>query len=566
MASKKKILIVGGVAGGASCAARARRMSEAAEIIIFERGPYVSFANCGLPYYVGNVIKEEESLLVATPDLFRERYNIEVRLESEVMSIDRQRQQIEVHNRRNGRAYRESYDALVLAPGSSPIRPPLPGIDLDGILTLRTIPDSRQIRMWIEERNARRAVVVGGGFIGLEMTENLVNRGLSATLIEASSQVMPPIDPEMASSLHDHLIAKRVQLRLNERVTGFERNPDGALSVSTAAGKQYKSDLVILAIGIRPEVGLARASGIEIGDRGGIRVDEQMRTSDKRIWAVGDAIEVKDFVTGQWITLPLAGPANRQGRISADVILGRNARFRGTQGTAICKVFDLTVAITGASEKNLKACGIQGRLAKYEKIYLHPGHHAGYYPGAKPITIKLLFSTEGGKILGAQAVGEEGVAKRIDVIATAIQMGATVFDLEEVELCYAPQFGSAKDPVNIAGMIAANVLRGDAPVIHWESVHPDQQIILDVRDPDEFNADHYEGSMNMPLGEMRLRMKELPADDEILTYCAVGQRSYYASRALSQYGFNVRNISGGYKSLVAYEQAASAANPGAKKS
>jgi NADPH-dependent 2,4-dienoyl-CoA reductase/sulfur reductase-like enzyme/rhodanese-related sulfurtransferase len=553
VSEKKKILVVGGVAGGASCAARARRMSEAAEIIILERGPYVSFANCGLPYYVGNVIKEEEHLLVATPELFRERFNIEVRVENEVLSIDRFKRQIEVRDRKSHRIYRESYTALVLAPGSAPVRPPLPGIDMDGVLALRTIPDSRQIRQWIEERKAKCAVVVGGGFIGLEMTENLANRGLSVTIVEASNHLIPPIDPEMASPLHNHLITKRVALNLGQAVTGFELNPDGRIAVCTATGAKHMGDLVILAIGVQPEAGLARAAGIEIGERGGIRVDDQMRTSDKHIWAVGDAIEVKDFVIGQWTTLPLAGPANRQGRIAADVILGRDARFRGTQGTAICKVFDLTVAVTGACEKNLKRCGIGDKPAKYEKIYLHPGHHAGYYPGAKPISIKLIFSTEDGKILGAQAIGEEGVAKRIDVIATLIQMGATVFDLEEVELCYAPQYGSAKDPVNIAGMIAANVLRGDAPLVHWDKVNPGRQTILDVRDPEEFKADHLEGADNIPLGQLRRRIGELNRDSEILTYCAVGQRSYYASRALRQYGFNAQNISGGYKSLVAYE-------------
>jgi NADPH-dependent 2,4-dienoyl-CoA reductase/sulfur reductase-like enzyme/rhodanese-related sulfurtransferase len=551
--SGKKILIVGGVAGGASCAARARRMSESAEIFVFERGPYVSFANCGLPYFVGNVIKEEEALLVATPTLFRERFNIEVRVENEVLSIDRKHRKIEVHDRINDSYYHESYDALVLAPGSAPIRPPFPGIDLDGILALRTIPDSRQIRQWIEERNAKRAVVVGGGFIGLEMTENLANRDLSVTLIEASDQLMPLIDPEIASPLQDYLITKRVALNLGQAVTGFERDSDGAIAVSTATGAKYKGDLVILAIGVRPAAGLAREAGLEIGERGGIRVDDQMRTSDERIWAVGDAIEVKDFVLGQWTTLPLAGPANRQGRIAADVILGRDARFRGTQGTAICKVFDMTVAVTGASEKALKRCGIRNKPASFEKIYLHPGHHAGYYPGAKPITIKLLFSIDDGKILGAQAIGEEGVAKRIDVIATAIQMGATVFDLEEAELCYAPQYGTAKDPINIAGMIAANYLRGDAPLIHWNNVDPGRQTVLDVRDPDEFNADHLDGAINIPLGQLRQRMAELNHQNEILTYCAVGQRSYYASRALRQYGFNARNICGGYKSLVAYE-------------
>ncbi len=553
MASKKKILIVGGVAGGASCAARARRMSESAEIIVFERGPYVSFASCGLPYYVGNIITDEEELLVATPKLFEKRFNIEIRLESEVLSIDRQNRQIEVQNRQTGQTYRETYDALVLAPGSAPIRPPLEGIDLDGVLTLRTIPDSRQMRRWIEDRKAKNVAVVGGGYIGLEMTENLVNRGLSVTLFEEASQVMSPLDPEMASPIHDYLITKRVNLLLYQKVIGFEQNPDGTISILTGSGKKHKTDLVILAIGVKPEVELARTAGIEIGELNGIRVDDEMCTSDECIWAAGDAVEVRDFVTGQWALYPLAGPASRQGRIAADAILGRKARFRGTQGTAVCKVFDMTVAITGASEKGLQAQGVQGQPARYEKIYLHPDNHAGYYPGATRISIKLLFSTDDGKILGAQAVGEEGVAKRIDVIAMAIQMGATVFDLEEAELCYAPQFGSARDPANLAGMVAANVLRGDAPLIHWEAVDPDRQTIIDVREPDEFNADHYEGALNIPLEELRQRMKELSKEAEILAYCAIGERSYLASRILLQHGFRVRNISGGYKSLVAYE-------------
>jgi NADPH-dependent 2,4-dienoyl-CoA reductase/sulfur reductase-like enzyme/rhodanese-related sulfurtransferase len=555
LTDKKKLLIVGGVAGGASCAARARRLSETADIIIFERGPYVSFANCGLPYYVGNVIKEEQDLLIATPELFRDRFNIEVRLENEVLSIDRERRRIEVRNHRTGAAYHESYDALVLAPGAGPIRPPLPGIDLEGILTLRTIPDSRLMKQRIEEKKVRRVVVVGGGFIGLEMIENLANLGLSVTLVEASDQLMPPMDPEMAAPLLNYLITKKIAVRLGQAVTGFEKNPDGTITVQTAKGARHAADLVLLAIGVRPETALARAAGLEIGERGGIRVNDQMRTNDPRIWAVGDAIEVSDFVLDQWTTLPLAGPANRQGRIAADAIFGRNSKFRGTQGTAICKAFDMTVAITGASEKSLKRWGIRNQPVKYEKVYLHPGHHAGYYPGAKPISIKLIFSIEDGRILGAQAIGEEGVDKRIDVIATAIQLGATVFDLEEAELCYAPQYGMAKDPINLAGMIAANVLRGDAPLIHWNDVRPDKHTVLDVREPYEFNADHLEGAVNLPLGQLRRRIGELNRDDEILAYCAVGHRSYYATRALRLRGFNARGVSGGYKSLLAYESA-----------
>ena len=489
-----RILIVGGVAGGASCAARARRLSEKAEIIIFERGPYVSFANCGLPYYVGDVITEEKELFVATPQRFKERFNVEVRTRSEVQSIDREKREIEVRDEDTGRTYREEYDALVLAPGAAPVRPPIPGIDLPGIFSLRTIHDSRQIKEQIAGGKARRAVVVGGGFIGLEMTENLVRRGLSVTIVEALPQVMPPVDPEMALPIQDHLTAKGVSLCLNDAVAGFEQRPgENAISVVTRSGHRYVCDMVLLAIGVRPENTLAKQAGLEIGQLGGIRVDDRMRTSDERIWAVGDAVEVKDFMSGEWNLLPLGGIANRQGRIAADVILGRRVGFRGGQGTMVCGVFDITVAATGLSEKALNRSKVQGRERRYEKVYLHPGHHASYYPGARPIAMKLIFSQGDGKVLGAQAVGEEGVEKRIDVIAMAIQKGATVFDLEEAELCYAPQFGSAKDPVNIAGMIAANALRGDALVAHWAEARSAQTYVLDVREPAEFANGHAGG-------------------------------------------------------------------------
>ncbi len=442
---KQRILIVGGVAGGASCAARLRRLSEEVEITIFERGPYVSFANCGLPYYVGNVITDERDLLIATPQLFRSRFNIDVRVQSDVQAIDRERCEIEVRNIQKGEVYREGYDVLVLAPGASPIRPPLPGIDLPGIHTLRTIPDSRQIREWIVEREVKRAIVVGGGFIGLEMAENLTKRGISVTIIEMLPQVMPAIDPEIAILIQDHLITNGVSLCLDDAVAGFVHSNDGsAISVSTKSGENYETDMVLLAIGVRPEVTLARQAGLEIGALGGVRVDDHMCTSDERIWAVGDAVEVRDFITGEWALVPLAGPANRQGRIAADAILGRDVRFRGVQATAVCRVFNMTVAATGVSEKVLQRSGISGQLNQYEKIYLHPGHHVGYYPGARPMTIKLIFSSRDGTVLGAQAVGEEGVDKRIDVIAMAIQRGSTVYDLEQAELCYAPQFGAAK--------------------------------------------------------------------------------------------------------------------------
>lgn len=548
MNTKQRILIIGGVAGGASCAARTRRQSESAEIIIFDRGAFVSFANCGLPYYVGDVITDEKKLLVANTQLFKQRFNIEVRLENEVLEIDRDAREISVKDLNSGQVYRERYDALVLAPGASPLRPPLPGIDLPGIFALRTIPDSRRIRNWIVERQVKQAVIVGGGFIGLEMAENLVKRGIAVTLLEMLPQVMPPLDPEMVTPVHDRLMAHGVQLRLGDGVTGFEQTSEGTLIVSTKSGEKHPADLVILGIGVRPETQLAKDAGLDIGDRGGIRVNEQMRTNDDHIWAVGDAVEVRDWVTGEWMLIPLAGPANRQGRVAADAICGRDTTFRGVQGTTVCGVFGLIVAATGASEKTLKRVGMA-----YEKVYLHPGHHVGYYPGAKPIDMKLLFSPQEGRILGAQAVGEEGVEKRMDVIAMALQNQATVFDLEEAELCYAPQFGAAKDPVNLAGMVAANVLRGDAPIIHWDKLADDEALLLDVREIGEFEAGHVEGALNIPLTQLRDRVHELPKDQKIAVYCQVGQRAYYATRALRLQGFDAHNLTGGFKTYKAVQ-------------
>ena len=544
MKSEKRILIVGGVAGGASCATRARRLSEGARIILFEKGPFVSFANCGLPYYVGDVINKEEALLVATPDLFRKRFNIEVRLNSEVTSIDRERSEIEVVEFASDRRYREKYDALVLSPGASPIRLPVPGAELPGIFTIRNIPDSRQIREWIAKSEAKRAMVVGGGFIGLEMTENLARLGLEVTVAEIQPQVMPLMDPEMIAPVHEELRRHGVSLRLGDEVAGFERLPDGSIWVRMKSGKGEKTDIVIMGVGVRPETKLARDAGLEIGELGGIRVNDRMATSDPKIWAVGDAVEVRDFVTGKWALMPLAGPANRQGRLAADVIMGRDRRFRGSQGTIVCGVFDLTVASVGPSEKTLRRLGL---WEKYEKIYLYPGHHANYFPGAKPLSLKLIFSKEDGRVAGAQAVGQQGVDKRIDVISMAIQNNATVFDLEEAELCYAPQFGSAKDPVNMAGMIASNVIRGDAGVAHWEHLQGADAFILDVREPSEFAKGHIDNAANIPLNDLRARMVELPRDREIWAYCFVGQRSYYAARTLSQHRFDVKTLSGGYK-------------------
>jgi NADPH-dependent 2,4-dienoyl-CoA reductase/sulfur reductase-like enzyme/rhodanese-related sulfurtransferase len=543
MEPEKRVLIVGGVAGGASCAARARRLSEKSEIILFEKGPFVSFANCGLPFHIGEVIEKEESLLLATPGLFKKRFKVDVRLNSEVLSIDRAKREIQVKELASGRVYSEKYDALVLSPGAAPIKPPIAGADLPGIFTLRSIPDTRDIRQCLAA-GSKSALIVGGGFIGLEMAENLVKLGQSVTLVEAQPQVMSTMDPEMVSPAHDELKRRGVSLRLGDSVTGFEAMPEGGLRARLASGEEVRADIVILAIGVRPETKLARDAGLEIGELGGIRVDDRMVTSDPRIWAVGDAVEVRDVVTGRWILVPLAGPANRQGRIAADVINGRDRRFRGVQATAVCGVFDLTIASTGPGEKTLKRLGLWHE--DYEKIYLHPVHHAGYYPGAKTIILKLIFSKSDGRIIGCQAVGKAGVEKRVDVVSMAIQKNGTVFDLEEAELCYAPQFGSAKDPVNFAGMIAANVVRGDTQLAQWEDVDTTEALILDVRQPSEFEKGHLEKAVNIPLPELRDRLEELPRDCEIWAYCRSGQRSYYAARVLSQYGFDAKNITGGF--------------------
>jgi NADPH-dependent 2,4-dienoyl-CoA reductase/sulfur reductase-like enzyme/rhodanese-related sulfurtransferase len=550
MPDKQRILIVGGVAGGASCAARCRRLSESAEIIMFDRGPYVSFANCGLPYYVGDVIKKEEHLMVASPELFRQRFNIDVRLRSEVVNIDREKQLIEVNDRERGTIYSEHYDSLVLSPGARAIRPDLPGINLPGIFSVRTIPDSRQIRQWIDQYAAKQAVVVGGGYIGMEMVENLHKRDIAVTVVEKLPQLMPLLDPEMAATIQETLVKHGVRLSLNESVTRFEQAEGHRIALTLQSGGRIETDLVIMCIGVRPNIRLAQEAGLAIGESGGIQVNAHMCTNDPRIWAVGDAVEVRDVVTGQTGVIPLAGPANRQGRIAADVIMGRQHGFRGVQGTSVVGILDYVAAFTGASEKTLKRLGMWDQM---EKVYLHPGHHAGYYPGAVPISLKLIFTKKKGRIVGAQAIGREGVEKRIDVISMAIQMRATVFDLEETELCYAPQFGSAKDPVNMAGMIAANVLRGDAHLAHWEQLPNSDALILDVRDPIEYKQDRIEGAAHLPLDQLRRRMDELPKDREIWTYCFVGQRSYYAARALSQYGYNVKNISGGFKTYLLHE-------------
>ena len=546
----RRVLIVGGVAGGASAAARLRRLDEESEIVLFDRGPYVSFANCGLPYYVGNVIADERRLLVASRELFRDRFNIDVQTEHEVTAIDRAVQTIRVKDLRDGSEHDERYDVLVLAPGAMPIRPVARGLELPGVFVVRTIPDTRRIRTWLEAPPRREAVVVGGGFIGLEMAENLVRRGLAVTVVEKLPQVMPPLDPEMAAEMARHLRQEGVRLRLGEGFREIEADGD-RLAVRTDRDATITTDLVILALGVRPEATLAQAAGLAIGARGGIVVDERMRTSDPRIYAVGDAIEVRDVIIGQEIILPLAGPANRQGRVAAEAIAGRGTRLRGVQATAIVGVLGLTVAITGASEKGLRRAGV----TDYGVVYLHPGHHAGYYPGAMPIHLKLLYSRGDGRVLGAQAVGQEGIDKRIDVIATMIQMGGTVHDLAEVELCYAPQFGAAKDPVNVAGMMAANALRGDMPLADWSEIGQTSAALLDVREPDEFARGHLEGAVNLPLSELRRRVNDVPRGRELWVYCAAGQRAYYAQRLLMQRGLDVRNLSGGFATYTMLHEA-----------
>jgi NADPH-dependent 2,4-dienoyl-CoA reductase/sulfur reductase-like enzyme/rhodanese-related sulfurtransferase len=555
---KKRILIVGGVAGGATCAARLRRLCETCEIILFERGPHVSFANCGLPYFVGDIIVSEAKLLVATPNSFKQRFNIDIHTETEVMRIDRQVRFVEVRDLKTGIIRQEPYDALVLATGAQPIRPPLPGIDLPGIFALRTIPDSHKIKAAAAQ--AKQALILGGGFIGLEMAENLIGLGLDVTLLELAEQLLPPLDPEMAGYAAERLRANGLHLRLGEAALSFEQLPDKGLRIQTSKGVAIDTDLVIVGIGVRPDAALAQVAGLELGSLGGVRVDEYMRTSDAMIWAVGDVVEVKNRITEAWQLVPLAGLANRQGRVAATAIIhhfsGRDQKsppplaFEGILGTAVCEVFGLTVATTGANEKLLQRAGID-----YEAIYLHPGQHASYFPGAKPIHIKLLFSKPDGKILGAQALGEVGVARRIDIIATAMMMGATVFDLEELELCYAPQFGSAKDPVNIAGMVAGNHLRGDLPLADWRQLEKTESLLVDVRSEAEFAVGHIDNAINLPLETLRDRLHELPQDREIWLICGVGQRAYYSLRLLLQNGLQVKILSGGMQTYQAWQKA-----------
>jgi NADPH-dependent 2,4-dienoyl-CoA reductase/sulfur reductase-like enzyme/rhodanese-related sulfurtransferase len=506
----------------------------------------VSFANCGLPYYLGGQISERDKLLVVTPERLQTRFKLDVRVRTSVEAIDRAAKKVRARDLETGQEYEETYDKLILAPGAAPIRPPLPGIDLPGIFTLRNLQDMDRIKGRMDQ-GVKQAVVIGAGFIGLELVENLVRRGVGTTVVELQDQVLPPFDKEMTTPIAQELASKGVSLLLGQSAEGFTEAPDG-LTVRLKSGQLFPAQLVILGVGIRPENRLAVDAGLEVGPRSGIRVNEHLQTSDPDIYAVGDAIEVKDFVTGEPTQVPLAGPANRQGRIAADHIFGRDSSYRGTQGTAIVQVFEKTAALTGASEKVLKRAN-----RPYRKVYVHPTHHAGYYPGAEAMTLKLLFDPETGKVLGAQAVGGVGVDKRIDVLAVAIQAGMTVFDLEEMELAYSPQFGSAKDPINMAGFVAGGLLRGDHPQVDVEAVlaappgeHP---ILLDVRTPPEFAAGHLPEAVNLPLDELRSRLGQLPHDREIAVYCQVGQRGYLATRILRQARFPAVNVGGGYKTF-----------------
>lgn len=539
-----KLVIVGGVAGGATAAARARRVSEDAEIVVFERGEYISFANCGLPYYIGNVIKKRAHLLLATPKEFKQRYNIDVRIFSEVVDLNAKEKTVEIKNTVTGEKYKESYDRLILSPGAEPIKPPLEGIELENIFHLRNIPDSDRIKKIVDERNPRRAVVVGGGFIGLEMAENLTERGVKTTIVEILDQVMPSLDYEMATLIHDHLEAKNVELELENGVKSFSKASDRML-VTTQKGGEIECDLVLLSLGIRPENTLAIQADLKIGPTGGIAVDDTMRTSDPNIYAVGDAVEVRDIVTGFPTLTALAGPANKQARIAADNALGRKSIFTGTLGTSVVKVFDMVLASTGANEKFLKKHDIP-----YLVSYTHSGSHAGYYPGATNTSIKILFSPGTGKVLGAQIVGKIGVDKRIDVLATAIRAKMTVFDLQELELAYAPPYSSAKDPINICGFVAANILKGDMEIAHWselDALQKNGEVLIDLRTQFELNhMGKIEGALHIPIDNLRSRLSELDKQKNYIPFCAIGFRGYLAHRILVQNGFKSRNLSGGF--------------------
>ena len=544
--ASKRLIIVGGVAGGATAAARARRLDENAEIIVIERGADVSFANCGLPYHIGGEIPSRDALLVQTKAGLTARFRLDIRTRHEVTAIDRDAQTVQVRDLETGREYTERYYDLLLSPGASPIRPPITGVEHASIFMLRNMADMDRIKA-VVDGGAESAIIVGGGFIGLEMADNLRTFGLDVALVEMLPQVMPPLDPEVAALVHRELDKHGVCLHLADAVTRFE-DADGRVRAELKSGRQLEADLVILCVGVKPDTGFLQNTGLEFNERGAIVVDERMRTNDPHIYAVGDAVQVNDPVLGGPTMIPLAGPANRQARIAADNIFGRESRYRGTQGTSVVGVFGLTVGLTGASEKVLAR-----RAVPFRKVFVHRGNHVGYYPGAQRMMIKLLFGADDGKVLGAQVVGGHGVDKRIDVFATAIHAGMTVADLEDIELAYAPQYGAAKDPVNIAGYVANNVLRGDEEFVIAEELGPPPHgdwTIIDTRDPEEFEADHIPGARLLPLQQIRERWQEIPRDKPIVTYCEVGQRAYYVNRILRQHGLSPRNLSGGYTTYL----------------
>lgn len=546
----KKIVIVGGVAGGASTAARLRRLDENANIIMFEKGEYISFANCGLPYYIGGTISERDKLIVTSVESMSSKFNIDIRNFNEVIKIDKNNKKVAVKNHKTNEIYEESYDYLVLSPGASPMKPPIEGInDCNNLFTLRNIPDTDKIKNFINENKPKHVTVVGGGFIGLEMLENLHDLGLKLTLVEASEQVMAPLDIEMVSIIHEHLVDKGIEVILKDGVKSFENE---GKKVVLSSGKEINTDMIILSIGVKPETTIAKDCGLKLNQRGAIVVDKHMKTSDDNIYALGDAVEIIDFVNKKPTMIPLAWPANRQGRIVADNIFGKKSEYKGTLGSSVAKVFDYTVATTGNNEKTLKKLGID-----YEVIHIHPSSHASYYPGSFPISYKMTFDPKDGKIFGAQGVGISGVEKRIDIIATAIKGNLTVYDLQDVEVCYAPPYNSAKDPVNMLGYYAENIIENKVSTIQWHEVDKldKNAVILDIREEFELATGEMENCINIPLTVLRERLDEIPKDKVIYVTCQVGLRGYLGCRILSQNGFDCANIDGGIKTYLAVKKA-----------
>lgn len=538
-----ELMIIGGGAGGPAAASRTRRLDEEAVIGMFERGQHISYGHCGLPYYIGGAIQDREDLLISTPEKFKDLYNVDVHVRSEVKKILTEAKQIEIEDLTTGETYTQEYDNLILASGSSPIRPPLSGIDLEGIFTLRNLTNADDISQFISQKKPTSAVVVGGGFIGLEMAENLNHQNIDVTIVEMLDQVMPPLDKEMADPLHHTLMLHGVELALSDPVAEFERQ-DEQIVVKLKSGREIKCGMVILSIGVKPNLELAKSAGLDIGEAGGIKVDEHMQSSDPHIYAVGDAVETTHLVTGKPAVIPLAGPASRQARIAVDNIYGRDVKYKGTLGTSLVKVFETTVGTVGVNEKTLKKLGME-----YQKCYIQPFSHVTYYPDAAPMSVKLLFHPDSGRILGSQIVGSEGVDKRIDSLATAISAGMTVEDLSHLEMGYVPQYGSAKEVLNVAGYVASNILNGDMPVAHWDQMDKlldGDGVFLDIRDEDVIGMGVVPGAINIPLHQLRHRLDELPKDVPIYVYCNVGVESYIAIRTLVQHGFDARNMSGGY--------------------